>query len=84
MRRFNDVAVTLPDYDRAPVLWTPEATLYHLESKTRGYEDDPVKQERFRREFDLFRRKWQRELEAGDPYYNPNLRLDRADCALRA
>jgi GT2 family glycosyltransferase len=66
------------------VLWTPAAELYHLESKTRGYEDDPAKQERFRREFDLFCRKWRRELEAGDPYFNPNFRLDRADCALRA
>ncbi len=66
------------------VLWTPEAELYHLESKTRGYEDDPAKQERFRREFDLFRRKWAKALEAGDPYFNPNFRLDRADCALRA
>jgi GT2 family glycosyltransferase len=66
------------------VLWTPEAELYHLESKTRGYEDDPAKQARFRREFDLFRRKWERALAAGDPYYNRNLRLDRADAALRA
>jgi O-antigen biosynthesis protein len=66
------------------VLWTPAAELYHLESTTRGYEDDPAKQERFRREFDLFRRKWAQELEAGDPYFNPNFRLDRADCALRA
>lgn len=66
------------------VLWTPEAELYHLESKTRGYEDDPVKQARFRREFDLFRNKWAAELAAGDPYYSPNLRLDRGDAALRA
>jgi len=66
------------------VLWTPEAELYHLESKTRGYEDDPVKRERFHREFDLFRRKWAKELEAGDPFFNRNFRLDRADCALRA
>jgi GT2 family glycosyltransferase len=66
------------------VLWTPDAELYHLESKTRGYEDDPAKHGRFRREFELFRRKWARELEAGDPYFNRNFRLDRADCALRA
>lgn len=66
------------------VLWTPEAELYHLESKSRGYEDDPEKLARFHREFDLFRRKWSKELEAGDPYFNPNFRLDRADCALRA
>lgn len=66
------------------VLWTPEAELYHLESKTRGYEDDPAKQARFRREFDLFRLKWARELAAGDPYYSPHFRLDRCDYALRA
>jgi glycosyltransferase involved in cell wall biosynthesis len=66
------------------VLWTPEAELYHFESRTRGYEDDPVKQARFRREFDLFRRKWEQALAAGDPYFSPNFRLDRADAALRA
>jgi GT2 family glycosyltransferase len=66
------------------VLWTPEARLYHLESKTRGYEDDPAKRKRFEREFDLFKRTWARELEQGDPFYNRNFRLDRADFALRA
>src|SRR5262249_42356125 len=66
------------------ILWTPEAELFHFESKTRGYEDDKDKQNRFRREFDLFRQKWQRVLAAGDPYFSPNFRLDRADYALRA
>ena len=59
------------------VLWTPEAELYHLESKMRGYEDDPAKRERFVREFELFQRVWVLELAAGDPFYNPNFRLDR-------
>ena len=66
------------------VLWTPEAELYHLESKTRGYEDTPEKLARFRREFVLFLAKWGEFLKAGDPYYNRNFRLDRADYALRA
>lgn len=66
------------------ILWTPEAELYHLESKTRGYEDDSDKQARFRREFDLFLKKWAATLEAGDPYFNRNFRLDRADWCLRA
>ena len=30
-----------------------------------------------------FREKWKAELEAGDPYYNPNFSLDRSDYALR-
>jgi hypothetical protein len=32
----------------------------------------------------LFVAKWERYLRGGDPYYNPNFRLDRADYALRA
>ena len=66
------------------VLWTPEAELYHFESKTRGYEDTPEKLARFRREYRLFVAKWGHYLHNGDPYYNPNFRLDRADYALRA
>ncbi|AEE14040.1 glycosyl transferase family 2 [Thermodesulfobium narugense DSM 14796] len=61
------------------VVWTPYAELYHYESKTRGYEDTPEKQERFKREINLFKSKWGDILEKGDPYYNPNLTLDRED-----
>ena len=66
------------------VIWTPETELYHLESKTRGYEDTPEKQARFSREYRLFVTKWGQYLKTGDPYYNPNFRLDRSDYALRA
>ena len=64
--------------------WEPEAELYHLESKTRGYEDTPEKLARFRREFVLFRAKWGAYLKAGDPFYTPIFRLDRSDYCLRA
>jgi GT2 family glycosyltransferase len=66
------------------VVWTPDALLYHLESKTRGYEDTPEKQARFKRECDLFHSKWGDFLKAGDPYYSPHFRLDRHDYALKA
>ncbi len=82
---FNDVDLCLQIQALGyRVLWTPEAELYHLESKTRGYEDTPEKLGRFGREYRLFVAKWGHYLKSGDPYYNPNFRLDRADYALRA
>jgi GT2 family glycosyltransferase len=82
---FNDVDLCLQIQALGyRVIWTPEAELYHLESKTRGYEDTPEKQARFSREYKLFVTKWGQYLKTGDPYYNPNFRLDRSDYALRA
>ena len=82
---FNDVDICLKVLKAGSrVVWTPDALLYHLESKTRGYEDTPEKQARFKRECDLFHSKWGDFLKAGDPYYSPHFRLDRHDYALRA
>jgi GT2 family glycosyltransferase len=81
---FNDVDLCVQIHQRGwRVVWTPEAELYHYESKTRGYEDTDEKQARFKREIDLFRSKWAHLLDQGDPYYNPNFRLDRADWCLK-
>lgn len=65
------------------VVYTPYAELYHYESKSRGAEDTPEKVERFNSEVARFIEKWNTELLAGDPYYNPNLTLDRADFSLK-
>jgi GT2 family glycosyltransferase len=82
---FNDVDLCLSIQAAGyRVLWTPDAELYHLESKTRGYEDTAEKLARFGREYRLFVAKWGEYLRTGDPYYNPNFRLDRADYCLRA
>ena len=82
---FNDVDLCLSALKAGyRVVWTPDAELYHLESKTRGYEDTAEKQARFKREYDLFHLKWGGFLKAGDPYYSPHFRLDRPDFALRA
>jgi GT2 family glycosyltransferase len=82
---FNDVDLCLQIQALGyRVLWTPEAELYHFESKTRGYDDTPEKLARFQREFRRFFAKWGKFLEAGDPFFNRNFRLDRADYALRA
>ena len=61
------------------IVWTPFAELYHHESKSRGCEDTPEKQKRFQTEVIRFQQRWKKELAAGDPYYNPNLTLDRED-----
>ena len=63
--------------------WTPFAELYHYESISRGLDDQGEKAERYNKESEHFREKWKAELEAGDPYYNPNFSLDRSDYALR-
>ena len=64
------------------IVWTPEAKLYHLESASRGYDDTPEKMARMKREYAMFKTRWSAELDAGDPYYNPNLSLYRYDFAL--
>jgi GT2 family glycosyltransferase len=82
---FNDVDLCLSVLAKGyRVVWTPDAELYHLESKTRGPEDTDDKQRRFRREYELFHLKWGNFLKAGDPYYSPHFRLDRPDFALKA
>ena len=65
------------------IVYNPYAELYHYESKSRGLEDTPDKVERFNGEIEMFNRKWEKELEKGDPYYNPNLTLDNSDFSLR-
>ena len=65
------------------VVYNPYAELYHYESKSRGLEDTPEKVERFNGEVDMFIQKWEKELAAGDPYYNKNLTLDNSDFSLR-
>lgn len=64
------------------IVWTPFAELYHYESKSRGLEDTPEKRERFQGEVLRFQERWGKELAAGDPYYSPNLTLDREDFSL--
>ncbi|WP_252254643.1 glycosyltransferase [Clostridium sp. ZBS12] len=65
------------------IVWTPYAEAYHYESISRGAEDTREKQNRFEDEVDKFKEIWNKELEAGDPYYNVNLTLDSSDFSLK-
>lgn len=64
-------------------VFTPFAELFHYESASRGLDDTGERAERYNRESARFREKWKKELEAGDPYYNPNFSLDRSDYSLK-
>ena len=61
------------------IVWTPFAELYHYEFQSRGFDDTPEKQARYCSEVLQCRQRWKKELDEGDPYYNPNLTLDRLD-----
>lgn len=66
------------------VVYNPYAELYHYESKSRGIEDTPEKIKRFNGEINTFYGKWKEVLIQGDPYYNKNLTLEKADFSLKS
>lgn len=81
---FNDVDLCMRIREKGYlIVFTPFAELYHYESKSRGLEDTIEKQKRFKGEIDLFEERWRAELEKGDPYYNPNLALQREDFSFK-
>jgi GT2 family glycosyltransferase len=78
---FNDVDFCLRARDAGyRIVWTPYAQLYHYESKSRGSDErDPNKRARFEREHARLVEKHTKQGLLHDPYYNPNLTLDRED-----
>jgi GT2 family glycosyltransferase len=81
---FNDVDLCLKMREKGYVnVYTPYAELYHHESASRGVEDTPERKARFTREVEIMKSRWKQVLEAGDPYYSPNLTLDKADFSIR-
>ncbi len=61
------------------IVFTPFAKAYHFEFKTRGRDDTFEKQQKFKKEKDLFTKNWRKILDSKDPYYNVNLTLQRFD-----
>jgi GT2 family glycosyltransferase len=59
------------------VLWTPTVELYHRESASIGRHDSPARSRQFAEEKALMKKLWQPVLD-NDPFYSPNLSLDRA------
>ena len=65
------------------IVYTPYAELCHHDTLNQGYEDTLKKYKSFKKEIDYFQRKWGEILVRGDPYYNPNLTIEREDFSLR-
>jgi GT2 family glycosyltransferase len=76
---FNDVDLCLRIREKGyRILWTPYAELYHLESASRGADTEPDKLPRFTGEQEFMKSSWKDRL-LWDPYYSPNLTLDKED-----
>ena len=74
---FNDVDFCLRLREQGKrILWCAEAKLWHKESASRGRDDNPAKIARLEKEKNAFKQRWGETLYR-DPYYNPNLNLDR-------
>lgn len=81
---FNDVDLCMRIREQKKlIVYTPFAELYHYESKSRGLDNTREKKKRFNKEIACFISKWGKELDAGDPYYNPNLTVEAHDFSLK-
>jgi len=70
---FNDVDFCLKLLEKGyKNIWTPYVELYHHESISRGSEDNPEKEERFKSEVAYMKSRWLKYIES-DKYYNCNL-----------
>ena len=74
---FNDVDFCLKILQEdLLIIYNPFVELYHYESKSRGQDDSEEKQKRFAGEYELFVKRWCKEIQKGDRYFNKNYRLD--------
>ncbi len=81
----NDVDFCLKCREKGYLnVFTPFAELFHYESISRGSDMEGKSAERYNEESERFRERWKAQLEAGDPYYNPNFSLDRSDYTIVA
>ena len=79
---FNDVDLCLKIREKGHlIVWTPYAELYHLESISRGNDNDADKIERFHKEIDYMKKTWKTDKKV-DPYYNPNFSIEVEDYIL--
>ncbi|WP_167930581.1 glycosyltransferase family 2 protein [Olsenella sp. SW781] len=56
------------------VVYTPLVRMYHYESLSRGFDEDPASRARYIREKATLTARWAERFAVADPYYTPNLR----------
>ena len=80
---FNDVDFCFKIVEKGyRNIYLPHVALYHHESKSRGLEDNPEKQRRFREECEYIKRKWSAIIHH-DPCYSQHLTRIREDFSIR-
>ncbi len=80
-KAFNDVDLCLKiRHAGYKILYTPYACLYHYESVSRGL--DNYKEKDFQKAIHYMYKKWDTKR-FNDPYYNPNLSIEREDFSYR-
>lgn len=65
------------------VVFNSFAKFYHFESKSRGYENNLEKVNRFNREVEIWQDRWREILANGDPYYNVNFKIENEPFELK-
>jgi len=79
---YNDIDLCLRAREAGlRVVFTPHAVLHHHESVSRGFDDDPARNERLAGEVAVMRQRWGDQLDV-DPAYSPNLALTGNDFTL--
>jgi glycosyltransferase involved in cell wall biosynthesis/2-polyprenyl-3-methyl-5-hydroxy-6-metoxy-1,4-benzoquinol methylase len=77
---FNDVDLCLRLVEHGYTnIYTPYVEAYHYESTSRGSDLHPKNIDRFKSELEYMKTRHKDILESGDPFYNPNLTLERED-----
>ncbi|NJE81068.1 hypothetical protein E0L17_06950 [Olsenella sp. SW781] len=56
------------------IVYSPLVTLYHYESLSRGFDEDPAGRARYLKEKATLTARWAERFSRADPYYTPNLR----------
>ena len=81
---FNDVDLCLRIREKGLlIVFTPFAELVHYESLSRGLDESPDKRKRYLQEVAFMRSRWTKQLEEGDPYFNPNFDPLREDFSFK-
>jgi GT2 family glycosyltransferase len=81
---FNDVDLCLKIREKGYlIVYTPFAELYHHESISRGPDTTRAGLARFDKEVKIVKTRWKHVLDSGDPYYNPNLTLEKENFEIK-
>ena len=65
------------------VVYEPYAELYHYGDRQEKQREAEEKLEEFHQAIALFEKRWSELIRKGDPFYNPNLTLEKEDFSLK-